>query len=180
MLTEITDETVVGKIYLIRNKKVMLDRDLALLYGIETKALKQAVKRNSDRFPSDFMFEMSAQELADWRSQFVTSKKDLKGLRHRPFCFTEQGVAMLSSVLHSAQAIAVNIRIMRIFTHMREVISAHKELIIKLEQLEKQFLVQDAKSIKHEDEIQMIFEVLKQLLNPPNPPRPSIGFKSKE
>lgn len=105
----IAEESVISKIYIIRGQKVMLDRDLALLYGVETKALKQAVRRNIERFPSDFMFEMSLEELDNWRSQFVTSKEDRQGLRYAPFCFTEQGVTMLSCVLNSERAIAVNI-----------------------------------------------------------------------
>ena len=100
----------------------MLDRDLAELYGIETKVLKQTVRRNTNRFPSDFMFEMSAEELHDWRSQFVTSKTDKMGLRYPPFCFTEHGVLMLSSVLNSDRAIKVNIQIIRIFTKIRELL----------------------------------------------------------
>ena len=105
----ITDEAVMSKICYIRKEKVMLDRDLAELYGVETKVLKQAVRRNIDRFPSDFMFEMTKAEFADWRSQFVTSKSDRMGLRYKPMAFTEQGVAMLSSVLKSNRAIHVNI-----------------------------------------------------------------------
>ena len=102
-------DIIASKIYLIRSMKVMLDRDLAELYGVETKVLKQAVRRNIDRFPADFMFEMTKAEFADWRSQFVTSKSDRMGLRYKPMAFTEQGVAMLSSVLRSKRAIHVNI-----------------------------------------------------------------------
>ena len=149
----------------------MLDRDLAELYGVETKVLKQSVKRNLERFPEDFMFVMSKTELENWRSQIVTSNfSDKMGLRYSPYCFTEQGVAMLSSVLNSKQAIEVNIRIIRIFTKMREVLSTHKDILLKLEQLEK-------KVNKNDDDIRLIFSALKQLLNPPNPPRKKIGFK---
>jgi hypothetical protein len=105
----IAQEAILNKIYLIRDQKVMLDRDLAILYGVETKVLKQAVRRNISRFPVDFMFEMTEKELADWRSQYVTSKEDRQGLRYAPFCFTEQGVTMLSCILNSERAIAVNI-----------------------------------------------------------------------
>ena len=105
-------DTIASKIYLIRGVKVMLHRDLAELYGVETKVLKQAVRRNIDRFPADFMFEMTKMEFEDWRSQFVTSKSDKMGLRYKPMAFTEQGVAMLSSVLRSNRAIQVNIQIM--------------------------------------------------------------------
>lgn len=116
----VSDNLVMNKIYLIRGEKVMLDRDLAELYGVETKVLKQSVKRNIKRFPKDFMFEMTVKELQNWRSQIVTSNSEKMGLRHSPFCFTEQGVAMLSSVLNSDKAISVNIQIMRIFTRIRQ------------------------------------------------------------
>src|ERR1700754_4766204 len=107
-LIAVAEEAIINKIYLIRGKKVMLDRDLAELYGVETKRLKEAVKRNLSRFPSDFLFVMNNKELKNWRTQFATSKEDRQGLRYAPFCFTEQGVTMLSCVLNSARAIAVN------------------------------------------------------------------------
>ncbi len=167
-------EKIINKIYLFRNQKVMLDRDLAELYGVETKRLKEAVKRNIERFPEDFMFEMSKEEFQDWRSQFATSNSDLMGLRHAPFCFTEQGVAMLSSVLNSKQAIDVNIHIIRVFTKMREMLFTHKDILLKLEQLETQV-------VKHNDDIEVIFTALKQLLNPPpTPPRKRIGYKPED
>jgi hypothetical protein len=176
----LTDETVINKIYQIRGKKVMLDRDLAEMYGVETSQLKRQVKRNIDRFPDDFMFEMNKEEFQNWRSQFGISKEDKMGLRYAPFCFTEQGVAMLSSVLNSKTAIDVNIQIIRIFTRIREVLLTHKDVLIKLEQLEKGLLKQDEKMNKHEEEIQIIFTALKQLLNPPEQPRKRIGYKSNE
>jgi len=108
----VAEEAIISKIFLVRGQKVMIDRDLAELYGVETKVLKQAVRRNIDRFPSDFLFEMTQDELKDWRSQIVTSKADRQGLRYAPFCFTEQGVTMLSCVLSSERAIMVNIQIM--------------------------------------------------------------------
>jgi phage regulator Rha-like protein len=167
----IPDEIILNKIYFIKGQKVMLDRDLAELYDVPTKVLKQSVKRNIERFPGDFMFEMSSEELENWRSQIVTSNfSDKMGLRYPPFCFTEQGVAMLSSVLNSKQAIEVNIRIIRLFTKMREVLSTHKDILLKLEQLER-------KTNKNDADIHLIFEALKQLLNPPNPPRMKIGYK---
>ena len=122
----IPDEIIINKIYLIRGIKVMLDRDLAEMYGVETRVLKQAIKRNIERFPEDFMFEMTAEELRNWRSQFVTSNSDKMGLRYSPFCFTEQGVAMLSSVLNSKVAIQVNIQIIRIFSKMKEALLAQR------------------------------------------------------
>ncbi len=173
----ITDKTVIDKIYHIRGKKVMLDRDLAEMYGVETSQLKRQVKRNIDRFPDDFMFEMNKEELQNWRSQFGISNEDKMGLRYTPFCFTEQGVAMLSSVLSSKTAINVNIQIIRIFTRIREVLLTHKDVLLKMEQLEKKMLKQDEKTNKHEEEIQLIFNALKKLLNPPTEPMRKIGFK---
>ena len=172
----IPDEVVMSKIYVVRSLKIMIDRDLAELYGVETKVLKQSVKRNISRFPGDFMFEMSAREFADWRKEFVTTPEDKKGLRYAPYCFTEQGVAMLSSILNSERAIQMNIQIIRIFTRMRELLTTHKEILKKLEQLEKNDIEQD-------DKIMLIFEYLKQLeavkqqeLDQKN--RKPIGFKT--
>ncbi len=166
----IPDEVIINKIYLIRGQKIMIDRDLAELYGVETGMLKRAVRRNSMRFPEDFMFEMKEEEFQNWRSQVVTSNSDKMGLRHPPFCFTEQGVTMLSCILNSPRAIEVNIRIIRIFTQMREMIMTNKDILLKLEQLEK-------KIIQHDDEIRQIFMVLKGLLQTPAKPRNPIGFK---
>ena len=132
-------DRIISKIYYVRNKKVMLDRDLAELYGVKTKVLKQAVRRNMKRFPEDFMFELSKEEFENWRSQFVTSNSDKMGLRHNPMAFTEQGVAMLSSVLNSDRAIQVNIQIMRAFTKLREMLSTHEELRKKIEAMENKY-----------------------------------------
>lgn len=169
----ITDELVMNKIYLIRGQKVMLDRDLAELYGVETKRLKEAVRRNIDRFPNDFMFEMTQEELENWRTQFATSNAEKMGLRRPPFCFAEQGVAMLSSVLNSETAIRVNIQIIRVFTKMRELLSTHKDILLQLEKMEK-------KLTGHDEDIALIFKYLKQLLTPPPTPRNKIGFKRKD
>lgn len=167
----LAEEAIINKIYLIRGQKVMIDRDLAELYGVETKQLKRQVKRNIDRFPDDFMFELNADEFQEWRSQFGTSNEgDKMGLRYAPYVFTEQGVAMLSSVLNSERAIKVNIRIMRIYTKMREMLLTHKDILLKLEQIER-------KITDHDEDIQLIFEHLKQLLNPPLEPRPRVGFR---
>lgn len=152
----IPDELVMSKIYLIRNVKVMLDRDLAELYGVETRALNQAVRRNEMRFPEDFMFQMTVTEMQDWKSQIVISNSEKMGLRKPPLVFTEQGVAMLSSVLNSERAILVNISIIRVFTRMRKLAETHKEILQKLEQIEK-------KDIEQDDKIMLIFEYLKQL-----------------
>jgi hypothetical protein len=173
----IKDEYIINKIYLIRGKKVMLDRDLAEMYGVETRILNQAVKRNEKRFPDDFMFQLNEHELEEWKSQNVTSNRDKMGLRKMPNAFTEQGVAMLSSVLNSETAIEVNIQIIRIFTRIREMLLTHKDVLLKLEQLEKKMLKQDEGMKKHEDEIQIIFNALKQLLNLPKKPRKQIGYK---
>ena len=166
----ISEELVINKIYEIRGVKVMIDRDLAELYGTETKRLKEAVRRNIDRFPLDFMFEMSKNEFNIWRTQFASSNSDQKGLRHTPFCFTEQGVTMLSCVLNNTRAIEVNIRIIRTFTKMREMLLNNKEVLLKLEQMEKNVL-------QNSDDVKVIFEALKQLINNPSPPRKMIGFK---
>jgi len=175
--TEVPEEKIISKIYLIRGKKVMLDRDLAELYKVETRILNQAVKRNESRFPADFMFRLTAEELKDWKSQNVTSNKEKMGLRKLPLAFTEQGVAMLSSVLNSETAIDVNIQIIRIFSRIRELLITHTEILIKLEQLEKKFIIQDSRMDKHDEDVQNIFAVLKELINEPNPPRPRIGFR---
>ncbi|MEJ0104405.1 MAG: ORF6N domain-containing protein [Bacteroidota bacterium] len=166
----IPDERVMNKIYLIRGQKVMLDRDLSELYQVETKRLKEAVRRNIDRFPEDFMFEMTVEELENWRTQFASSNSEKMGLRYPPFCFTEQGVAMLSSILNSEIAIHVNIQIIRIFTKMRQVILEHKDILLQLEKIEN-------KLTKHDEDIVLIFQYLKKLLDPPQIPRPKVGFR---
>jgi phage regulator Rha-like protein len=152
----VPEETIMSKIFLIRDMKVMLDMDLAELYGVETKQLKRTVRRNITRFPPDFMFELSQKELLDWRSQFGTSNREKMGLRIPPFAFTEHGVLMLASVLNSERAIQVNIRIVRIFTKMREMLSIHKDFIENFRQLEQ-------KLAHHDEKIMLIFEYLKQL-----------------
>lgn len=148
-------ERIASKIYLIRGMKVMLDRDLAELYKVETSQLKRAVRRNIDRFPSDFMFELTPAELENWRCQFGTSKSDKMGLRYKPMAFTEQGVAMLSSVLRSKRAIHVNIQIMRAFTQLRKMLSTHEGLKRKIEAMEK----------KYDQQFQIVFDAIKQLLS---------------
>jgi hypothetical protein len=150
------DELIINKIILLRDQKVLIDRDLAHLYGVETRILNQAVKRNIKRFPDDFMFQMTKEEFEIWKSQIVISNGDRMGLRKPPFVFTEQGVAMLSSVLNSDRAILVNIQIIRVFTKMRALLESHKEILRKLELIEK-------KDIEQDDKILLIFEYLKQL-----------------
>jgi len=154
--SQLPDELIINKIILLRDQKVLIDRDLADLYGVETRILNQAVKRNIKRFPDDFMFQMTKEEFEIWKSQIVISNSDRMGLRKPPFVFTEQGVAMLSSVLNSDRAILVNIQIMRVFTKMRALLDSHKEILRKLESIEK-------KDIEQDDKILLIFEYLKQL-----------------
>jgi len=154
----------------IRGQKVILDRDLALLYGVTTKALKQAVKRNAGRFPEDFMFVLTPLELAEWRSQFVTSKADRMGLRHAPMAFTKQGVAMLSSVLNSERAILVNIGIMRAFVQLRGLLASHEDLARKLAAMEK----------KYDAQLKVVFDAIRELMRPPEKRQRSIGFRVEE
>jgi hypothetical protein len=150
----VPEEIIMSKIYLIRGQKVMLDFDLAELYGVETKQLKRAVRRNADRFPADFMFELSFDEFEILRSQIGTSSWG--GSRYVNMAFTEQGVAMLSSILNSTRAILVNIEIVRIFTKMRKHLETHAEIFRKLEEMQKNEMKQD-------QQIQLIFEYIKQL-----------------
>lgn len=133
----IPDERIMNQIYYIRGQKVMIDRDIAELYGVETKQLKRQVNRNIERFPDDFMFEMTQIEFENWRSQFGTSNSDKMGLRYAPFCFTEQGVAMLSSVLNSRRAISINIQIIRIFTRIRQMLLDNTEVRLAIEKIER-------------------------------------------
>jgi phage regulator Rha-like protein len=176
MVKPITEDKIINKIYLVRGLKVMLDFDLADLYLVETKQLKRQVRRNIDRFPDDFMFELNKDEFDSLRSQFGTLKRGQHS-KYFPMAFTEQGVAMLSSVLTSKMAIEVNIQIIRIFTKMRSMILSHKDILLKLEQVEKNMIKQDGKMKKYDEDIQIIFTALKQLLNPPQEPRKRIGFK---
>jgi len=163
-------ERIERTILLIRGQKVMLDRDLADLYGVETRVLLQAVRRNSARFPKDFMFQFSQAELENWRSQFVMSNPAAKmALRRRPFVFTEQGVAMLSTVLNSDRAIRVNIEIMRAFVRLRQLITGNAELARKLAELEH----------KYDKQFRVVFEAIRQLMIPPETKRKQIGFTLK-
>ena len=157
-------EQISSKIYLIRNHKVILDRDLAELYGVETSQLKRAVRRNIERFPSDFMFELNKTELQNLRCQ--TGTPSWGGTRYNPMAFTEQGVAMLSSVLKSKRAIEVNIAIVRAFVKMRQILSSHEELKQKIEEMEA----------KYDENFQMVFEAIRQLLTEDEKPKRKIGF----
>lgn len=164
-------ERISSKIYLIRKEKVLLDSDLAVLYGVQTKHLIQAVKRNINRFPEDFMFQLSKEEFKSLKSQIVTSSWG--GRRYLPFAFTEQGVAMLSSVLNSERAIKVNISIMRAFVKMRKFLSSTEYLAKKLKQLEKETR---GKFAEHQQQISMIFEAIKELMTEKEKPKRRIGF----
>ncbi len=161
-------ESVINKILVIRNQKVILDRDLANLYNVETRALKQAVKRNIKRFPKDFLFVLTQKEIDQMVSQNVIPSKSFFGGAN-PMAFTEQGVAMLSSVLKSERAIEVNILIMRAFVKLREIISTHTKVSEKLKELE-------SKLAEHDDKIVQIIQVINQLVNPPEPAKKKIGF----
>jgi hypothetical protein len=182
---------ITQSILVLRGQKVMLDYDLATLYGVEARVLNQAVKRNASRFPVDFMFQISAEEMekvsqvvtppAQERtekkvtnsSQFVTSSRKYRGKRYRPYAFTEQGVAMLSSVLNSERAVKVNIAIMRAFVRLREVLQTNRELARKFDELEKRVG-------KHDEKIDAILEAIRQLMAPPTKPRREIGFHVRE
>lgn len=169
-LAILSDDIVVNKIYIIRNQKVMLDSDLAELYGVETKVLNQSIKRNIDRFPEDFMFQLTESEWESLRSQFVTSKIGRGGRTYLPNVFTEHGVLMLSSVLNSQQAIQVNIQIVRIFTRLRNLLSEHTELKLEISDIKKHLQ-------NHDKNIELVFSYLDKLINKENPPRKRIGFK---
>ncbi len=167
--TPVTIERIEKLIYLIRGHKVILDSDLAELYGVETRVLKQAVRRNKNRFPADFMFELTKEENGSLRSQNVTLKRGGHS-KYLPFAFTEQGVAMLSSVLNSDKAVQVNIEIMRAFVRLREILSSHKDLKRKLLALEK----------KYDEQFQIVFEAIRALMKEEEKPKRKIGFKIEE
>lgn len=169
-------EVIKGKIYLMRGQRVLLDSDLAEMYGVEPKVLNQAVKRNIARFPQDFMFQLNEAENADWislRSQNVTLKKG-RGTHRKylPYVFTEQGVAMLSSVLNSERAVQVNIAIMRAFVQMRELASSNRELARKLDELEKRYN-------EHDKQFMVVFDAIRSLMVPPESRKRKIGFKGE-
>ncbi|MBP6872693.1 MAG: ORF6N domain-containing protein [Bacteroidales bacterium] len=173
----IRPDELVSMIYFIRGEKVMLDRDLAGLYRVETKVLKQAVKRNLGRFPADFMFILNKQEFANWRSQFVTSKSDNIGLRYPPMAFTEQGVAMLSSVLNSNTAIQVNIQIIRAFVKIRKEQASYEKIVARIDGIEKEM---NEKIMDQQEKIQLIFEAIKQLISTKSHERRKIGYRLED
>jgi len=167
-------EVIESKIYMVRGRKIMLDRDLAKLYGVKTKVLNQAVKRNKARFPEDFMFQLTKEEaeeilLFSSRSQLVTLKRG-QNIKYLPYAFTEQGVAMLSSVLNSERAIQVNIQIMRTFAKLRQILATHEELRRKIEDLER----------KYDQRFKVIFDAIKALVRPPEEKKLKIGFLAEK
>jgi hypothetical protein len=168
MSLPVPTDRIEKRILLVRGDKVILDADLARLYGVSTKVLVQAVKRNAERFPPDFMFQLTPDEFAVLRSQFVTSSWG--GRRYPPFAFTEQGVAMLSSVLKSQKAIRVNIEIMRAFVKLRRLLASHADLARKLEELEK----------RYDAQFRTVIEAIRQLMAPPEKGQRSIGFRVEE
>ena len=174
VLVAIPDEIVMNKIYFIRTQKVMIDTDLAELYGVETKQLKQAVKRNVYRFPEDFMFEMTQNEIEILRSQFVTSRFQHGGIRYLPMAFTEQGVAMLSSVLNSKRAISINIQIIRIFTRIRQMLLDNTEVRLAIEKIER-------KAENNTKNIELLFQYFDESHEKKKvvKPRKKIGYKIK-
>jgi phage regulator Rha-like protein len=168
----IADEIVMNKIYYVRKQKIMLDRDLALLYGVQPIRLREQVKRNRGRFPANFMFQLTEREAAKMVSQnAIPSKKQLGGFL--PYAFTEHGVLMLAAVLKSDKAMQASIRIIEIFVRMREMLMADKDILVQMQKAEKMLTA-------HDEDIRQIFEYLKQLLNPGDPPRSRIGFRRKD
>ena len=166
----VPSERIERSILLIRGHKVMLDSDLAGLYGVTTKRLNEQVRRNLSRFPEDFMFQLTESETHLFRSQIATSKKGRGGRRYPPYAFTEQGVAMLSSVLNSERAIKVNIEIMRAFVRLRQILASNKELAKRLNALEK----------KYDAQFKVVFEAMRELMRPPEPKKRPIGFLVEE
>ena len=178
-----------SRILSLRSQRVMLDADLAQLYGVETRAVVQAVKRNGQRFPADFMFQLNADEWKSLRSQTVISNVagpvvGRGGRRTAPYAFTEQGVAMLSSVLSSERAVAVNIEIMRTFVRVRELAATHQDLAKRLGELEMKTegleLSHDAFSRNTRNQLKQVFEAMRELMTPPDPPKRPIGFVTQE
>ena len=184
VITPLTIGEIAQRIQFIREQRVMLDADLAELYDVQTKVLVQAVKRNIERFPADFMFQLSPNEWAALRSQTVTSNTGRGGRRTAPYVFTEQGVAMLSSVLGSGRAIAVNIEIMRTFVRVRAVVTTHQDLAKRLAELEEKTelidMRQDSFSRNTRNQLRQVFDAIKALTTPPEPPKRPIGFVTPE
>ena len=164
----ILQETIQRKIFTLRGKRVMLDRDIAVLYGVETRVINQAVRRNKARFPDDFMFQLTKEDIKILRSQIVILKEN-QHLKYMPYAFTEHGILMLSSVLNSERAIQANIQIMRAFTKMREMLLSYHDLKEKIENMEQ----------KYDYQFKAVFEAIQQLLEPPDKPQSKIGFQKE-
>jgi phage regulator Rha-like protein len=175
-LIQLSEQKISDKIHFIRDKKVMLDFDLAELYGVTTGNLNKTVRHNKSRFPDDFMTRLTKKEYDSLRFQFGILKRGQHS-KFLPYAFTQHGVAMLSSVLNSSKAIRVNIQIICVFSRMHELLLTHKDILLKLELLEKKILKQDNKMKKHELEIQLIFDTLKKLLNSGNMERKRVGYR---
>lgn len=163
----VVESTISRRILFVRGHKVMLDRDLALLYGVSTKQFNQQVRRNGERFPSDFMFRLTPEEVDSLRSQFATSNVGWGGRRSLPYAFTEQGVAMLSGVLNSRRAVRVNVEIMRTFVKLRQILSTHADLARKLEELEK----------RYDSQFRVVFDAIRELMTPELPESRPVGFR---
>ena len=165
----IPDEVIINKIYVIRGQKVMLDRDLAELYDVQTRRLKEQVRRNISRFPEEFMFELTKEELEEWRTEYASSNRDVMGIRIAPFVFTEHGILMLSSILSSEKAIQMNIQIIKTFVQLRRIANNYEGLMDKIQQMESQ----------NNEQFSEIYEVLQRLLSKPEEkPRTQIGYKA--
>jgi len=178
-------ESIAGRILVLRGQRVMLDADLAALYGVETRVLNQAVKRNLERFPTDFMFQLSTEEFENWRSQLVMSKPGARmGLRRAPAAFTEHGALMTAMIINTPHAIEVSVYVVRAFVRLRETLSEHKELAAKLEELEQKT---EALAMRHDTfaantraQLRQVFEAIRELMIPPEPKRRPIGFITPE
>tara|TARA_R110002072_G_scaffold104180_1_gene228545 strand:- start:3 stop:527 length:525 start_codon:yes stop_codon:yes gene_type:complete len=165
----IPDEVIINKIYVIRGQKVMLDRDLAELYDVETRRLKEQVRRNINRFPEEFMFELTKEELEEWRTEYASSNRDVMGIRIAPFVFTEHGILMLSSVLSSEKAVQMNIQIIKTFVQLRKLANNYEEIMAKIQQIESQT----------NEQFSEIYQVLQNLISKPEEkPRKEIGYKA--
>jgi len=166
----IPDELIINKIYVIRGQKVMLDRDLAELYDVETRRLKEQVRRNINRFPEEFMFELTKEELEEWRNEYASSNRDVMGIRIAPFVFTEYGILMLSSVLNSEKAVQMNIQIIRTFVQLRKLANNYEEILAKIKRMESQY----------NEQFGEIYEALQRLMSKPErSPRKQIGYKNQ-
>jgi hypothetical protein len=166
----IPDEVIINKIYVIRGQKVMLDRDLADLYDVQTRRLKEKVRRNISRFPKEFMFELTKEELEEWRTEYASTNRDVMGIRIAPFVFTEHGILMLSSILSSEKAVQMNIQIIKTFVQLRRIANNYEGLMDKIQQMESQ----------NNEQFSEIYEVLQRLLSKPEEkPRTKVGYKKE-